>query len=94
MSIAEMVTIESTAPAGAPASVVDWVAGIAAVTTPDYIVWCDGTAAEFDALTRAMVATGTLTRLNAEHRPYSFLARSDPQDVHLLREPGRYGTYE
>ncbi|MBG6054605.1 phosphoenolpyruvate carboxykinase (GTP) [Salinibacterium sp. CAN_S4] len=81
MSIAEMVTIESTAPVGAPESVVDWVAGIAAITTPDHIVWCDGSKAEFDSLTRAMVATGTLTKLNAEHRPYSFLARSDPQDV-------------
>ena len=81
MSIAERITTESTAPAGAPASVIEWVADIAAVTTPDHIVWCDGSKAEFDRLVRAMVASGTVTKLNAEHRPYSFLARSDPQDV-------------
>jgi phosphoenolpyruvate carboxykinase (GTP) len=81
MSIAELITVGSTAPEGAPESVVEWVAEIAALTTPDRIVWCDGSKAEFDSLTRSMVASGTLTRLNAEHRPYSFLARSDPQDV-------------
>src|SRR5690606_36860400 len=69
------------APANAPASVVAWVNEIAALTKPDAIHWCDGSPREFDQLTRLMVDAGTLTRLNAEHRPYSFLARSDPDDV-------------
>ncbi|HEY9495457.1 MAG TPA: phosphoenolpyruvate carboxykinase (GTP), partial [Intrasporangium sp.] len=30
---------------------------------------------------REMVESGTLLRVNAEHRPYSFVARSDPKDV-------------
>jgi phosphoenolpyruvate carboxykinase (GTP) len=81
MSIAEMTTAYSTAPDGAPRSVVEWVDEMAALARPDEIVWCDGSQAEFDNLTRLMVASGTLTRLNAEHRPYSFLARSDPSDV-------------
>ena len=58
-----------------------WVNDIAALTEPDSIVWCTGSATERDELLRGMVATGTLTRVNAEHRPYSFIARSDPSDV-------------
>src|SRR5215218_9215968 len=69
------------APAGVAPPVVAWVATIAEVTRPDGIEWCDGSQAEFDRLTRRMVATGTLQPLSAEHRHYSFLARSAPDDV-------------
>ena len=81
MSIAEITRTDSPVPEGAHASVIAWVDEIAALTLPDDIVWCDGSKAEWDSLARQMVETGTLTRLNAEHRPYSFLARSDPNDV-------------
>ena len=81
MSVAEITRIDSPAPEGAHPSVVAWVEGIAAVTEPDDIVWCDGSKSEWDALARSMVDSGTLIRLNPEHRPYSFLARSDPNDV-------------
>ena len=81
MSIAEITRTQSPVPDGAPESVVAWVDEIAALTLPDDVVWCDGSRAEWDALAREMVANGTLIRLNAEHRPYSFLARSDPNDV-------------
>ncbi|HEY8913399.1 phosphoenolpyruvate carboxykinase (GTP) [Lacisediminihabitans sp.] len=72
---------DSTPPAIADARVVAWVDSIAALTKPDAIQWCDGSAAEYDRLTRIMVEAGTILRLNPEHRPYSFLARSDPSDV-------------
>jgi len=71
----------SSAPEGTDARVTEWVQRIAALTTPDEVVWCTGSAAEWDGLSRLMIDRGTLTRLNPEHRPYSFLARSDPNDV-------------
>ncbi|RNE62654.1 phosphoenolpyruvate carboxykinase (GTP) [Cryobacterium tepidiphilum] len=59
----------------------EWVDEVAALTQPDAVVWCTGTAHEADALAKQLVADGTLIRLNPEWRPNSFLARSDPRDV-------------
>ncbi len=58
-----------------------WVAEMAELTGPDAVVWCDGTPAERHRLSEQMVADGTLIPLDAELRPGSYLARSDPSDV-------------
>ncbi len=62
-------------------TVEQWVAEIASLTTPDAIVWCDGSSREWNELSEALVESGTLIRLNPALRPNSFLARTDPGDV-------------
>ncbi|UER53287.1 phosphoenolpyruvate carboxykinase (GTP) [Kineosporiaceae bacterium SCSIO 59966] len=57
----------------------EWVAEVAALTTPDAIHWVDGTEEEWTRLTDLLVETGTFTRLTK--KPNSFLAQSDPTDV-------------
>jgi len=59
----------------------EWVAEIARLTTPDQIVWCDGSEEERQRLTVLAVRNGTLIPLNAQHKPGSFLHRSNPNDV-------------
>ncbi|MGI8664878.1 MAG: phosphoenolpyruvate carboxykinase (GTP) [Jatrophihabitans sp.] len=58
-----------------------WVRETAELTEPDAVVWCDGSEAEWVRLTDALVAAGTLTRLNPAKKPNSFYAASDPTDV-------------
>jgi len=58
-----------------------WVNSVAELTQPDEVVWCDGSAAEYERLCELLVEQGIFIRLNAAKRPRSFLARSDPGDV-------------
>jgi phosphoenolpyruvate carboxykinase (GTP) len=58
-----------------------WVREVAELTTPDRIVWVDGSEAEWRRLSDELVASGTLVRLNDELKPNSFWARTDPTDV-------------
>ena len=57
----------------------EWVRNISELTKPDDVVWCDGSADEWERLTSLLVETGTFTRLNPKLRPNSFLLRIRPQ---------------
>ena len=59
----------------------DWVKEVAALTKPDTIIWCDGSEAEKNRLTKQAVAAGILIELNQEKRPGCYLHRSNPNDV-------------
>ena len=63
-----------------------WVREVAELTTPDEVVWCDGSAEEWTRLTDELVETGTLVRLSEAKRPNSFWARTDPTDVARVEE--------
>jgi phosphoenolpyruvate carboxykinase (GTP) len=63
-----------------------WVAEVADLTTPDRVVWVDGSDDEWTRLTDELVAAGTLVRLDPERRPNSFWARTDPTDVARVEE--------
>src|SRR6195952_5672241 len=66
--------------------VLDWVTQVAELTTPDRVVWCDGSQDEWTRLTDELVEAGTYTRLDPAKKPNSFYAASDPDDVARVEE--------
>jgi phosphoenolpyruvate carboxykinase (GTP) len=68
------------------ARLLSWVREAAEIMEPDRVVWCDGSDAEWDRVTEDLVRAGTFRRLNPEHKPHSFWAISDPDDVARVEE--------
>jgi phosphoenolpyruvate carboxykinase (GTP) len=62
-------------------ALLDWVRDSAALCKPDRVVWCDGSEAEKERLTKYAVDTGVLIPLNPQKRPGCYLHRSNPNDV-------------
>src|SRR5260370_16513180 len=64
-----------------------WVREVAELTTPDAVVWCDGSTQEWQRLTGELVEAGTLVPLNPERKPNSFWAPPAPSHVPRVQEP-------
>ena len=71
---------KNSSPTASPA-LNDWVSEVALLTRPDAVVWCDGSEAERNRLTKQAVDAGILIPLNQKKRPGCYLHRSNPNDV-------------
>ncbi len=62
-------------------SVEDWVEGIAGITKPAMIIFCDGSREEYEQIINEMVTDRDLISLDQSKYPGCYLYRSDPRDV-------------
>jgi phosphoenolpyruvate carboxykinase (GTP) len=61
--------------------VLDWIDQMKALTTPEHVVFIDGSEAQLEELRAEAMATGEMIKLNEEKLPGCYLHRSDVTDV-------------
>ncbi|MCI0573965.1 MAG: phosphoenolpyruvate carboxykinase (GTP) [Myxococcaceae bacterium] len=74
------VTVPKTSMTSNP-HLMKWIEDCARLAKPDRIVWCDGSEAEKERLTKEAVDAGILMPLNQQKWPGCYLHRSNPNDV-------------
>jgi phosphoenolpyruvate carboxykinase (GTP) len=79
--ISDMETITHKEPGTKHKRLSVFVEEAALLCKPDRVHWCDGSSAEYQAMLRLMVLTGTAIWLKKDKRPNSVLVRSSPGDV-------------
>jgi len=62
-------------------AVAEWVRQVRHLTTPDRVVWCDGSQAELGRLKQQLEKSGELKQLNQSTFPGCHIAYSHPSDV-------------
>jgi phosphoenolpyruvate carboxykinase (GTP) len=73
--------VTSSQPLSTNQRLLEWVDQWAAIAQPDRVLWCNGSAEEYDQLCGELVAAGTFEKLSEAKRPNSYWATSDPADV-------------
>ncbi|MBR6607768.1 MAG: phosphoenolpyruvate carboxykinase, partial [Oscillospiraceae bacterium] len=62
-------------------NVLKWLDEMIALTTPDKVVWIDGSEEQLKALKEEAIATGEMIELNQEKLPGCLYHRTEPNDV-------------
>jgi phosphoenolpyruvate carboxykinase (GTP) len=75
------VSVALNAPPTSNQRLLRWVEDVAELCRPEAVHWCDGSDEEFDLLCKQLVQAGTFVELDADRRPGSYWAASDPSDV-------------
>lgn len=58
-----------------------WISEWESICKPERVLWCDGSAGEYQEICELLVKSGTFATLSPSRRPRSYVARSDPGDV-------------
>jgi phosphoenolpyruvate carboxykinase (GTP) len=75
------VTMEVESAASSNKGLTRWVEDLAQLCKPEHVHWCDGSADEYQMMSRLMIQTGVAIPLDEAKRPNSVLVRSHPADV-------------
>jgi phosphoenolpyruvate carboxykinase (GTP) len=75
------VSVALNAPPTSNQRLLRWVEDVAELCRPEAVHWCDGSDEEFDLLCKQLLLGASFVELDADRRPGSYWAASDPSDV-------------